>query len=178
MKKKRLTALILSIVLAVTGVATGISTNKVKAADYGLCNPRVDSEGNVTWDCAYFGSYYQTAQWEKEPIKWRVLSVDEDNNAFIVADKNLDCKRYNETYEEVHSRSTWADVINTYANVVREVLTEQLRSHVSNVVTAEIPDRELLAIWQDTLTEAVEDELSAEEGFEILCQRMNEWYGK
>ncbi len=103
MKKKKLIALILSLALAVTGTMTGFSAGDAKAADYELSNPRVDSEGNVTWDCAYFGSYYQTAQWEKEPIKWRVLSVDENNNALIVADKNLDCKPYNETYEEV----TW-----------------------------------------------------------------------
>jgi len=44
---------------------TGFSANNVKAADYGLSNPRVDSEGNVTWDCAYFGSYNQTATWVK-----------------------------------------------------------------------------------------------------------------
>ncbi len=99
---KKLIAIVLSSSLLL-GTVAGIGSNKAKAADYGLSNPRVDSEGNVTWDCAYFGSYYQTAQWTKEPIKWRVLSVDENNNAFIVADKNLDCKKYNETYEDV----TW-----------------------------------------------------------------------
>jgi len=96
MKIKKLTALILSFAL-VAGSFNGIGVNKAKAADYGLSNPRVDSEGNVTWDCAYFGSYNQTAQWIKEPIKWRVLSVDENNNAFIVADKSLDYKPYNES---------------------------------------------------------------------------------
>ncbi len=99
---KKIVAMVISISL-VLGSVVGISTNKVKAADYGLSNPRVDSAGNVTWDCAYFGSYYQTAKWTKEPIKWRVLSVDEDNNALIVADKNLDFKRYNEAFEYV----TW-----------------------------------------------------------------------
>ncbi|MBE5933388.1 MAG: hypothetical protein E7263_08220 [Lachnospiraceae bacterium] len=96
-------AVVLSMSFGLSMMTIGVPNNKAKAADYGLNNPRIDSEGNVTWDCAYFGSYNQTAQWIKEPIKWRVLSVDEDNNAFIVADKNLDCKPYNETDKAV----TW-----------------------------------------------------------------------
>lgn len=38
----------------------------------------------------------------KTPIKWRALSVDGDD-AFLLADKNLDCQRYNETNKDV----TW-----------------------------------------------------------------------
>lgn len=64
-------------------------------------NPRLgDSE--VTWDCVYFGSYPQGANGEPEKIKWRVLSVNGDE-ALLLADKNLDCKKYNETYADV----TW-----------------------------------------------------------------------
>ncbi len=103
MKRMRVKALILSIALTVTGTTVGISTNNVKAADYGLSNPKVDSEGNVTWDCVYFGNFNQTPQWTKEPIKWRVLSVDDNNNALIMSDKNLDCKPYNETDTDI----TW-----------------------------------------------------------------------
>lgn len=69
-----------------------------------LHNPRTDWKGIVTWDCVYFGNYPQsdiTGQ-TKEPIKWRVLSV-EGNDAFLVADKNLDVRRYNDTDEGV----TW-----------------------------------------------------------------------
>ena len=103
MKRKGLISIILSFSLLITGTVTGSDNKKVKAADYGLSNPRVDSEGNVTWDCAYFGNYYQTAEWNKEPIKWRVLSVDENNNAVVVADKIIDRKMFNETYTSV----TW-----------------------------------------------------------------------
>lgn len=69
---------------------------------YGLSNPTTDSEGVVTWDCVYFGNYWQndtngdgTADRddEKEPIKWRVLSV-EGEDAFLMADKGLDAKIY------------------------------------------------------------------------------------
>lgn len=112
-------------------------------------------------------------------IETRTEQIDSWAGAYRVEPsmRNIN-KTTDGTYEEEHIRSKWADVIQFQENVVREVFTEQLRSHVANVVTAEIPDRELLAIWRNTLTEAVEDELSAEEGFEILCQRMDEWYGK
>ncbi len=75
-----------------------------------LQNPRV-SDGVTTWDCIYFGNYWQndtngdgTADQDddKEPIKWRVLSVDGDD-AFLVADRNLDCQEYNDTPADV----TW-----------------------------------------------------------------------
>ncbi|MBR1741325.1 MAG: leucine-rich repeat protein [Lachnospiraceae bacterium] len=70
------------------------------------------TDGKIsTWDCVYFGHYWQedtngdgTADEkdEKQPIKWRVLSVDE-SSMFLIADKNLDIKPYNQTYTEV----TW-----------------------------------------------------------------------
>lgn len=49
----------------------------------------------VTWDCVYFGSYWQKDSdgnidktREKQPIKWRVLSVDGDD-LFLLADDIL-----------------------------------------------------------------------------------------
>lgn len=77
---------------------------------HGLSNPR-NENGTVTWDCVEFGSYWQNdtngdgvadKNDEKEPIKWRVLSVDGDD-AFLLADTNLDVQRYNDTDEDV----TW-----------------------------------------------------------------------
>ena len=85
--------------------------SKVSAADWKPENPTVSSEGVSTWDCIYFGNYWQNdtngdgvanEQDEKEPIKWRVLSVNGDD-VFLVADQNLDVRPYNEIYEEV----TW-----------------------------------------------------------------------
>ena len=61
---------------------------------YGLSNPVV-CDGVSTWDCIYFGNYWQNdtngdgkadQNDEKEPIKWRVLSVDGDD-AFLLADQ-------------------------------------------------------------------------------------------
>ena len=75
-----------------------------KAAEHGLSNPRVAQDDTVTWDCIYFGNYWQNdtngdgkadQNDEKEPIKWRVLSVD-GNDAFLLSDMTLDAKPYNE----------------------------------------------------------------------------------
>ncbi len=68
-------------------------------------DPQVAGDGTVTWDCVYFGHYLQEdtngdgtvdSSDTKQPIKWRVLSVDGDD-AFLMADQGLDCQPYNET---------------------------------------------------------------------------------
>ncbi|MCI8307393.1 MAG: hypothetical protein HFH14_05015 [Lachnospiraceae bacterium] len=102
-KWKKLFGIFMVGAVLVTG-GTLPQNNMVTAAagkDYGIRNPRVEN-GVVTWDKIKFGSYYQDAKFEPEPIKWRVLSVDGDN-AFLFADKNLDVKPYNEEEEDV----TW-----------------------------------------------------------------------
>ncbi|MDE6626907.1 MAG: leucine-rich repeat domain-containing protein [Lachnospiraceae bacterium] len=102
--RKSLSTLLAS-VLAITllsGIPVG-NMGSVQAATT-LNNPRISSDGVVTWDCVYFGSYPQSdATGEtKDPIKWRVLSVD-GKDAFLVADTNLDVQRYNGAYVSV----TW-----------------------------------------------------------------------
>ena len=72
---------------------------------YGELNsPVVDEEGNVTYSCVYFGNYPQSdATGEtKEPIKWRVLYI-QGEDAFLVADQNLDVMKYNQEFGSV----TW-----------------------------------------------------------------------
>ena len=78
----------------------------VHAKDYGISNP-VCTEGDVTWDTIYFGNYFQSSEDnkkgnKKEPIRWRVLSVN-GNDAFIMSEDCLDCKPYNVECEYV----TW-----------------------------------------------------------------------
>ena len=58
----------------------------------------------------------------------------------------------------------------------KEMYISQIEEQLDNVAVAQIPDREILSIWQDTLIESVESGLSAEAGFELLCERMDEWY--
>ena len=73
----------------------------VHAESYGLSNPRVQ-KNNTTWDCVYFGRYWQSntnkdnevnKKDKKQPIKWRVLSVT-GNDAFVVSDSILDSLVY------------------------------------------------------------------------------------
>lgn len=89
----------------------GIMPERVAEAATVLKNPRTDSDGVTTWDCVYFGNYWQEdtngddkadKNDAKTPIKWRVLSVDGDD-AFLLADKNLDAERYNDTFTDI----TW-----------------------------------------------------------------------
>ena len=100
----------LVMVLSLCEITLGQFT-PVKAA-VSLQNPTTDGNGVTTWDCIYFGNYWQNdtngdgkadQNDQKEPIKWRVLSVN-GNDAFLLADQNLDAKPYNEKYTSV----TWA----------------------------------------------------------------------
>lgn len=88
-----------------------VASEAVKAS-HRLNNPTTDSSGVTTWDTVYFGNYWQndtngdgTADKNdaKEPIKWRVLSVNGDD-AFLLADKNLDVKSYN---SDIYVSVTW-----------------------------------------------------------------------
>ena len=106
--KRRAALLLVAALLA--GILPVPGTPPVQAADYGLCNPRIE-HSITTWDCIWFGNYWQedtdgdgktNKNDEKTPIKWRVLSVEGDD-AFLVADKSLDCQKYNLTYKSV----TW-----------------------------------------------------------------------
>ena len=95
----------LSLAMAATMFTDIKPVNRVKAAQsYGLQNPRtvsaseepepgqtpelknpiIDKTGFTTWDCIYFGNYWQedtngdgkaNQSDAKTPIKWRVLSV-------------------------------------------------------------------------------------------------------
>lgn len=115
--RKKLTKRVITFAMAsvmALGMLTGMpqTSVSVKAANaYGLSNPTKDANGYTVYDCVYFGNYWQTDTNgdgkadkgdDKTPIKWRVLSVDGDD-AFLIADQNLDVQRYNYRYEDV----TW-----------------------------------------------------------------------
>lgn len=88
-------------------------------------DPQVAGDGTVTWDCVYFGNYLQedtngdgtvNSSDTKQPIKWRVLSVNGDD-AFLMADQNLDCKKYNDTSKDVTwENSTLRSWLNGYGS--------------------------------------------------------------
>lgn len=87
--------------------------------------PSANENGIMTWDGVYFGKYWQRdtngdgivdQSDEKEPIKWRVLSV-EGNDAFLMADQPLDCRKYSGNQNdfnidvdyELELSATWED---------------------------------------------------------------------
>ena len=101
--------------LIISSFVLSVHTLKSKATEslssYGLSNPTI-SNGVTTWDCIYFGNYWQNdtngdgnadQNDKKEPIKWRVLSVN-GTDAFLLADQNLDAMPYNKENKSV----TWA----------------------------------------------------------------------
>ena len=78
-------------------------------------------------------------------------------------------------YKAANADAFWQGMMSTAGAINREIVSQQLKEQLAHVDVAQIPDREVLAIWRDTLNEAVERELSAEVGFELLCQRMEAW---
>lgn len=95
---KRVVTVFLTIILFVS-LSIVIPTKQIpEVLATTLSNPRIDANGDVTYDCIYFGRYPQSDATGKtsELIKWRVLSIDE-NDVFLVADCNLDCQPYNIT---------------------------------------------------------------------------------
>ena len=126
---KRSIAILMTLAM-VLSLPTGITTSRqAQAADYGLNNPTTDSNGVTTWDCVYFGNYWQNdtngdgvadENDAKQPIKWRVLSVDGDD-AFLLADQNLDAGPYNKSHTDVTwetcTRRSWLNGYGASSNV-------------------------------------------------------------
>lgn len=102
-KTKRLLAKLLALVMVLSLCEITLGQSAPAKAAVSLQNPTTDGNGVTTWDCIYFGNYYQSNSSTKQPIKWRVLSVN-GNDAFLLADQNLDAKPYNEAHTDV----TWA----------------------------------------------------------------------
>lgn len=107
---------------------------------YGYSNP-VTENGITTWDCLYFGSYWQNdtnndgrvdESDDKQPIKWRVLSVDGDD-VFLLADRNLCRNVYNSPYTsedgttvtwETSTMRSWLNGYGEEANICGQDYTE------------------------------------------------------
>lgn len=142
MKKICAKILIMALVLQSVYLTINVTNESAKAATLNLHNPTMVN-GVSTWDCVYFGTYWQSdtngdgvanKKDAKESIKWRVLQVDGDD-VFLMSDKNLDCQKYNNnevdvTWETCTLR-TWL-----YSNFYRKAFSteEQNAIKVTTVV--------------------------------------------
>lgn len=76
-----------------------------------------DGAGNIGGgqaDNIYFGTYYQSNDSTKEPVKWRVLS-NANEQLFLLSDQNLDVFQYHTEKESVTwERSTMRSWLNGY----------------------------------------------------------------
>jgi hypothetical protein len=129
MKKTCAKILIMALVLQSVYLTVNVTNESAKAATLNLHNPTMIN-GVSTWDCVYFGTYWQNDTNEdgvadqndaKEPIKWRVLQVDGDD-VFLMSDKNLDCQKYNNNEVDITwetcSLRTWL-----YSNFYRKAFS-------------------------------------------------------
>lgn len=104
MKQKTAKHWALILVCAIIAGMFPIGNASSVLAEGELKNPTTDENGVTIWDCVYFGNYPQSdtnkdntvdEKDNKEPIRWRVLSV-EGNDAFLMADRNLDLQKFDE----------------------------------------------------------------------------------
>ena len=91
--------------------------------------------------------------------------------------RDIEYDAASQSYDDTKVDAPWGQEIGANGGrFAHQVASEQLREQLSAVATAQIPDSEAVAIWQDTLAEASQQGLSAEAGFELLCERMDAWY--
>ena len=105
--RKRI-ALFLSGVLCVAACVTTIPQLSLTAYAAGTGKNLQLTAGDISGAQAssvYFGTYKQSRNgaggFNTDPIKWRVLS-NSGSQLFLLADQNLDCKQYNNTYTSVN----------------------------------------------------------------------------
>ena len=110
---KKIASIAMSAVFAVSLLSgTGIVSEAKDKENNTVGNPyrtaiEDEDEGidycNVTWNSVYFGNYPQSdiTGKIKDPIRWQVLSVDENNVAMLLADQNLDVYPYNNKIAEI-----------------------------------------------------------------------------
>lgn len=139
-----ITAVLLSAALTVTSCLGIPEKAKETTVDEVLQNPRVEVN---TCDTVYFGSYWQEdingdgvadRKDDKTPIRWRILSQDGDD-AYVIADKVLDVKPYNEENTgvtwETSTLRTWlnGEFLNSaFTAEEQAVIAEQILANADN----------------------------------------------
>lgn len=145
-------------------------------------NPEADGSGISTWDCVYFGKYYQNdtngddkadETDEKEPVKWRVLSVDSAGNALLMADKILDYRNFhdNEAGDIAWGQSDMRKWLNSTGGseedpgFLQTAFTEQERAVIQYREIETIVDSDILKTRDFVFLLSVQDSGNAGYGF-------------
>ena len=145
-------------------------------------NPEADGSGTSTWDCVYFGKYYQNdtngdgkadETDEKEPVKWRVLSVDSAGNALLMADKILDYRNFNdnEAGDIAWGQSDMRKWLNSTGGseedpgFLQTAFTEQERAVIRYREIETIVDSDILKTWDSVFLLSTQDSCNASYGF-------------
>ncbi len=137
-------------------------------------SPSTDSNGVTTWDCVYFGNYWQndtngdgTANRKdsKEPIKWRVLSVDGDD-ALLLSDQGIAYQAYNEIWSDV----TWeTSTIRSWLNGYGPGENLYGKDYTHNTfLNYAFTDEEQLAIKDTELVNADNEKYNVEGGADTI----------
>ena len=121
--KKRILSLLLCCVMLVGLLPTAVyaegegNTDTGKAIQIGASQIEGGQASSV-----YYGTYKQSSDgsggYNTDPIKWRVLTNDENSSGtlFLLADQNLDVKPYNSSYTSITwEKSTIRSWLNGYA---------------------------------------------------------------
>ena len=145
-------------------------------------NPEADGSGTSTWDCVYLGKYYQNdtngdgkadETDEKEPVKWRVLSVDSAGNALLMADKILDYRNFNdnEAGDIAWGQSDMRKWLNSTGGseedpgFLQTAFTEQERAVIRYREIETIVDIDILKTWDSVFLLSGQDSANASYGF-------------
>lgn len=145
-------------------------------------NPETDGSGTSTWDCVYFGKYYQNdtngdgkadETDEKEPVKWRVLSVDSAGNALLMADKILDYRNFNDNKagDIAWGQSDMRKWLNSTGGseedpgFLQTAFTEQERAVIRYREIETIVNSDILKTWDSVFLLSIEDSANASYGF-------------
>ena len=127
---------------------------------------------STVWDCIWFGNYWQDdtnkngkadKNDEKQPIKWRILDINSDKKALLLADYVLDVQPYNSS----GTSTKWADCsLRTWLNnefydnafnmqEKSAIKTSMLENHSSKFYFTEggaaTQDEVFLLTWNDCL---------------------------
>ena len=101
--RKRLFAVLLCAVIGTSFEGRMNPSFAQAKGDYPVSSPYVGGDDIAAWDLVSFGNYFQSGAAAKEPVMWRVLSVENDT-ALLLSDKILDCKPF---HSEIQDNLTW-----------------------------------------------------------------------